>query len=168
MAAPRYLNIVAGVPTQIAASESTAAEVIVATNAGGTIDPSFLPPGVGVEVIMLTASEALSAGAFVNVWNNSGTPNVRNANATTSGKEAHGYVISSFSSSATATVYLSGRNVAALGGGSFTAGDIWLATTAGQATQTPPSAAGNVVQQIGFAYSTVAAQFNPGQQFVLA
>lgn len=167
MAAPRYLNLVSGIPTQIAASETSAAEVIVATGAGGTIDTSFLPPGVGVEVITVTASEALSAGAFVNIFNNSGTPNVRNANATTN-KEAHGYVISSFSSSASATVYLTGRNAAALGGGSFTAGDIYLATTSGQATQTPPSSAGNIVQQIGFAYSTVAAQFNPGQVFLLA
>lgn len=167
MAAPRYLNIISGIPTQVAASESTAAEVIVATGAGGTIDPSFLPPGVGVEVITLTASEAISAGAFVNIWNNAGTPNVRNANATTN-KEAHGYCIAGFSGSATATVYLTGRNAAALGGGALTAGDVYLSTTSGQCTQTPPSAAGNIVQQIGVAYSTVAVQFNPGTVFLLA
>lgn len=167
MAAPRYLNVVAGVPTQVAASESAAAEVIVATNAGGTIDPSFLPPGVGVEVITLVASEALSAGALVNVYNNAGTPNVRNANATAAGKEAHGYVIAGFASSATATVYLTGR-IPALLAAVANAGDIYLGTTAGQAVLVAPSAAGNVVQQVGFAYSTVAAQFNPGQVFVLA
>lgn len=167
MAAPRYLNVVSGVPTQVAASESSAAEVIVSTNAAGVIDTSFLPPGVGVEVITLTASEALAAGALVNVYNNSGTPNCRNANATASGKEAHGYVIASVSSSGTATVYLTGR-IPALAASVANAGDIYLSTTAGQATLTPPSTAGNVVQQVGFAYSTTQAQFNPGQVFVLA
>lgn len=167
MAAPRYLNIVSGVPTQVAASESTGAEVIIATGAGGTIDPSFLPPGVGVEVISLVASEALSAGALVNVYNNAGTPNCRNANATASGKEAHGYVIASVSSSGTATVYLTGR-IAALAASVANAGDLYLSTTAGQATLTAPATVGNIVQQVGFAYSTTAAQFNPGQVFVLA
>lgn len=168
MAAPRYLNVVNGVPTQIAASESAAAEVIVATGAGGTIDPTFLPPGVGVEVITLVASEALSAGAFVNVYDASGTPKCRNANATTAGKEAHGYVIASVLSGANATVYLNGRNVAFLGGAVVNAGDLYLGTTAGQAVLVAPSASGNIVQQIGFAYSTTAMQFNPGQVFVLA
>lgn len=168
MAAPRYLNVIGGVPTQVAAAETSGVEVIVATGAGGTIDPSFLPPGVGVEVIMIVASEALSAGALVNVYNNAGTPNCRNANATTSGKEAHGYVIASVSSSGTATVYLNGRNTAFLGGAVANAGDLYLSATSGQATLTPPSAAGNVVQQVGFAYTTTAMQFNPGQVFVLA
>lgn len=167
MAAPRYLNVINGVITQVPASETSAAEVIVSTGPGGTIDPTFMPAGVGVETITATASEAIAAGAFVNIWNNAGTVNVRNASASAAGKEAHGYCIAAFASSATATIYLTGRNTAAAGAPA-TAGDVYLSTTAGQCTLTAPTGAGNVAQQLGVAYGASLVQFNPGPAITLA
>ena len=49
-----------------------------------------------------------------------------------------------------------------------TPGLVFLATTAGGATSTAPSAAGNIVQRIGFAISATAINFQSNDPIVLA
>lgn len=130
----------------------------------GRIDNSMMPVGIGADTAVIEASEALAAGDFVNVWNDSGAK-VRKADATTAGKEAHGFVLAAVSSAANATVYFEGTNTQVTG---MTPGNVFLATTAGLATSTAPSASGNVVQRLGFAVSATEINFEAQQPIVLA
>lgn len=142
---------------------------IVALNSAGQIDNSMLPTGVGAETKSIVASEALSAGNFVNVWNNSGTINVRKADASSAsaGKPADGFVLASVSMSASATVYFAGINNQLT---SLTAGDAYFGddSTAGGATLTAPTTSGHMVQYIGDAVSTTEIAFHRGTPIVLA
>lgn len=137
---------------------------VVALDGSGKIDVTMMPTGIGADTANITASEALSAGDFVNIWNSSGAK-VRKADATTAGKEAHGFVLSSVSNGASATVYFEGSNT---GVTSQTPGAVFLSTTAGLATSTAPSSSGNVVQRIGFATSATSINFQSQAPVVLA
>ena len=169
MAGNKYIKNNAGVLTEIAALQTSAgagdAGKIVALDTAGRLDNSFMPVGIGADTASIVASEALSAGDYVNVYDDTGTAKVRKADATTAGKEAHGFVLSAVSSATSATVYFEGTNTAITG---QTAGVVYLATTAGVGSTTPPSAAGNVVQRIGFAVSATAMNFTSNQPIVLA
>ena len=136
-----------------------------ALDGSGRLDSSFLPVGIGADTQQIVASENLSAGDFVNIWNDAGTAKVRKADATTAGKEAHGFVLSAFSSAANATVYFEGSNTAVSG---RTPGVQFLSTTAGSTSTTAPSASGNVVQRLGFATSATVINFQSMSPIVLA
>jgi len=137
---------------------------VVALDGSGRIDATMMPVGIGADTAIITASEALSAGDFVNIWNSSGAK-VRKADATTAGKETHGFVLAAVTSGASATVYFEGTNTGVSGA---TPGVAFLATTAGSFSSTAPSASGNVVQRIGFAISATAINFQSGVPVVLA
>jgi hypothetical protein len=114
---------------------------------------------------LLEASEAIAAPAAVNVFDASGAPKVRNANATAAGREASGFVTSSVAPGG--SVYVSGAGkLSGLGG--LTAGPVFLGTADGQITNTPPSAAGNVLQRLGTAVGATVALFQPGSAVELA
>lgn len=136
-----------------------------ALDASGKLDTSFMPTGIGADTASVSASEALAAGDLVNIWNSSGTAKARKADATTAGKEAHGFVLTSVSSGATATVYFEGSNTGVTG---LTPGKQYLSTTAGLATSTAPSTAGNVVQVVGYATSATVINFQSTLPVVLA
>lgn len=137
---------------------------IVQLDSSGRIDSTMMPVGMGADSQVITTSEALAAGDFVNIWNSTGAK-VRKADATVAGKEAHGFVLSAFGSSASATVYFEGTNTAVTG---QTPGPVFLSTTAGGATSTAPSGSGNVVQRIGFAISATAINFQSQPPITLA
>lgn len=130
----------------------------------GRLNPTMMPVGVDVAVSIMTASEALVAGNFVNVWNSTGAK-IRKADAATAGKEAHGFVLSAVASGASGTVYFEGTNTAVTG---QTPGVVYLSATAGLATASAPSAAGQVVQRLGIAISATEIQFEPALSIVLA
>ena len=136
---------------------------VVALDGSGRIDNSMMPVGIGADTKQITASEALAAGDFVNVWDSTGAK-VRKADATTE-KPAHGFVLAAVSSGATATVYFEGMNTAVTG---QTPGRVFLATTAGKATSTAPSAAGNIIQKLGVAVSATEINFEGQDYIVLA
>ena len=138
---------------------------VVALDGSGRIDSTMMPVGIGADTATIVASENLAAGDLVNVWNDSGTAKVRKADATTAGKEAHGFVLSAVSSAASATVYFEGTNTAVTG---RTPGKQYLSVTAGSTSTTAPSGAGNVVQIVGFATSATAINFQSGVPVVLA
>lgn len=138
---------------------------LVALDGSGKIDSTMMPVGIGADTASVIASENLAAGDLVNIWNDTGTAKARKADATTAGKEAHGFVLSAVSSAASATVYFEGTNTAVTG---RTPGKQYLATTAGSTTTTAPSGAGNVVQIVGFATSATALNFQSGVPVVLA
>lgn len=168
MAAKKFLRLVNGVLTEIFGVQASAgagnAGDLVSLDDSGRIDNSMMPVGIGADTSTISASETLAAGDWVNVWNNSGAK-VRKADATTAGKEAHGFVLSAVTSGNPATVYFEGTNTQVSG---QTPGPVFLQTTAGVGGPTVPSASGNVVQQIGVAVSATAVNFERGAPVTLA
>lgn len=137
---------------------------LVQLDASGRIDNTMMPVGIGADTAAITTSEALAAGDLVNIHNASGF-RVRKADATTAGKEAHGFVLSAYGAGVVATVYFEGTNTAVSG---LTPGPQFLQTTAGTAGAAAPSAAGNVVQRVGIATGASALNFEGGPPIVLA
>jgi len=168
MAAKKFLRLVNGVLTEIFGVQTSAgagnAGDLVSLDDSGRIDNSMMPVGIGADTATITASETLAAGNWVNVWDNSGAK-VRKADATTAGKEAHGFVLAAVTSGNPATVYFEGTNTQVTG---QTPGAVYLQTTAGTGGATIPSASGNVVQQIGVAVSATAVNFERNTPVVLA
>jgi hypothetical protein len=169
MAGNKYIANNSGTLTEVVANQTSAgagdAGKIPALDSTGRLDSSMMPIGIAADTAVITASEALSAGNWVNVWNNSGAFNVRKADATSAGKEANGFVLSAFSSSASATVYFAGTNTQVSG---QTPGPVFLGTTAGSGAAAAPSGSGNVVQRIGAAVSATAVNFLFSEPIVLA
>ena len=153
MAAPKFLQLVSGKLKEIYASVTGTPNAIVATDATGRIDISFMPIGVGAETVVAPTSDNLAAGDFVNIYLNAGVATLRKADATTNSKPAHGFVSAITTSPAVATMYILGvtnSNVAGL-----TAGTRYFLdkTVPGGLTATAPSATGNIVQELGIATS---------------
>lgn len=171
MAANKYLSLIGGkikeIVATIVSNGAANANQIVALDSTGRLDQSVMPVGISAEIITATASEALSAGAFVNLYNNAGALGCRNANASTNATPAHGFVLNAVAANASATVYLLGQANTALT--SLTIGqDYWLSTVAGGVTSTPPSTTGNIVQLVGRAHSTSALVFSSEETIELA
>lgn len=167
--ADKYLRNNAGVITELEATVTSAgagnAGDIVALDGTGKLDSSVMPVGIGADTASIPASENLTAGDFVNVWNDAGTTKVRKADATSTGKFAHGFVLSSVTAPANATVYFEGTNTQVT---TVTGGRLYLATTAGGWTATAPASSGNVVQAIGMGTSSTTINFEPEAPVVLA
>jgi hypothetical protein len=133
---------------------------MIALNTQGKLDNSMLPTGIGADTAAIEASEGLSAGDFINIYDDSG-PKVRKADATAYGKEASGFVLTSVTSGNTATVYFEGGNNQLSG---LTVGVTYLsADTPGSSTSTPPSGLGNIVQRVGTAVSATTINVEFGQ-----
>lgn len=170
MAAKKFIRLVSGRLQEIIATVVSAGAAndgdIPALDASGRLDTSVMPVGVVADTKSVVSSESLTAGDFVNVYNNAGTLNVRKADATTSGKEAHGFVLASVTSPAAATVYFEGINTQR---SALTVGaKYYLDTTAGGVVATPPAASGNVVQYIGTALSATELNFEADTGVILA
>lgn len=170
MAGDKFLYNNAGTITEKVSNQASAgagdAGKIVALDSTGRIDNTMMPVGIGADTVSLVASEALSAGNFVNIYNNAGTPNCRKADASTTGKQAHGFVLAAVSNGASGTVYLAGQNTQL---SSLTAGDVFLSdTTPGGVVATAPTGTGKTVQKVGVAISATAVDFRPTSAIVLA
>lgn len=168
MPAKKFLRFVGGVFTEVFGVQTSAGAAnagdLVALDDTGRLDNSMMPVGIGADTAVIPASEALAAGEWVNVWNSTGAK-VRKADATTAGKEVHGFVMAAVANGANATVYFEGTNTQVTG---QTPGPVYLQTTAGQGGGAIPSAAGNVVQRIGTAVSATAVNFEGGPAVTLA
>jgi hypothetical protein len=148
------------------ASATAVAGKLAKLDGTGRLSSDMMPVGIGADTLSIVASEALSAGNWVNIWNDTGTPKVRKADATTSGKEADGFVLAAFDSAATALVYFEGSNTQKT---SLTIGArYYLNTTAGGEVATAPSASGNVVQYLGRAVSATQIVFEGEDGVILA
>ncbi|MEP7235242.1 MAG: hypothetical protein ABI778_08100 [Ignavibacteriota bacterium] len=169
MAGNKYIKNNSGTLTEEASIQSSAgagdAGKIPALDSSGKLDTSMMPTGIAADTQLVQASENLAAGDLVNIWNSSGAFRVRKADATTAGKEAHGFVLSAVTSGANATIYFEGSNT---GVTSLTPGVQYLSTTAGIASATAPSSTGNVVQRVGFATAAAVLNFQSDVPIVLA
>lgn len=171
MAAKRFLALVSGRIKQMAAVVVSAGAGndgdLVALDAAGKLDASVLPAGVGQNSITATASEALAAGDLVNIYNVTGTLTMRKADATVEGKECSGFVKAAVANAAVGTVFTSGNILTGLTG--LTPGARqYLSTTPGARTETPPAAAGNVVQMLGVAAGATSLAFEPEEPITVA
>jgi hypothetical protein len=119
-------------------------------DANGKLDSSFMPSGIGADTTVAPATEALSAGDFVNFWSNAGVLSVRKADASAAngGKKADGFVKTAVANAANATVLNEGQNDQ-LGGLTIGAEYFLSATTPGAVTNVPPTTAGQTVQYLG-------------------
>lgn len=155
-----------GGPPVATSAGAGSAGILPKLDAGGRLDLTMMPVGVFPDTQSIVASEALSGGNLVNVWNDAGTLKVRKADATTAGKEANGFVLAAAASGAAAQVYFDGV-ISGLAGLTLGA-PLFLATTAGNATDAAPAGAGNVVQAVGKALSASTMTFDPGSPVTLA
>jgi hypothetical protein len=151
----KYISQSGGVFQEVASIQSSAgagdAGKIPGLDSSGRLDSSMMPVGIAADTAVIQASEALAAGDLVNVYNNAGAARVRKADASTTGKQAHGFVLAAVSNGANATVYFEGSNTQVTG---LTPGVQYLsAATPGLCTATAPSGAGQVVQEVGIATS---------------
>ena len=167
--ADKYLKNSSGSLAEVEGLQSSAgagdAGKIPALDAAGKLDNSMMPTGIGADTASIVSSENLAAGDFVNIYDDAGTPKCRKADATTAGKEAHGFVLAVVTSPANATVYFEGNNDQVTG---LTAGVQFLSTTAGLPTDTAPSASGNIVQKIGIATAAANLNVEVGNPIILA
>ncbi len=166
----KFIRLIQGVLTETEAKTSSAGAedsgVIPALDATGRLDMTFMPVGVQQERKILQASEALSAGDFVNIYDASGTIKCRKADAATN-KRADGFVTAAVNQNENATIFLEGTNTQLSG---LTGGKTYFLshTVPGGVTDTPTSTAGHVVQKIGRSLSDTEISFEPGEPITLA
>lgn len=140
------------------------ASKIIGTDAGGKLDSSFLPSGIGGDTRTVTAGEALSGGDLVYL-DSSGEALKADANAVA--KAAVGFVQSAISNGATGTAQFGSGIITGLS--SLTPGAAYfLSTTPGAITTTPPSGSADIVQPVGYALSATELYFEPQNPTVLA
>lgn len=125
------------------------ADKLVATGPGGVIGMSLFPAGIGQNMAVVPASEALAAGDQVNLWLNAGVLSARKADATaaSAGKRADGFVQSAVASGASATVYRNGGQNTGLTG--LVIGTDYYLGAAGAVTPTQNTTSGQTDQYIG-------------------
>lgn len=154
-----FLARVAGHTKQILGIDSSAgaadAGKIVATDSTGRINLNMMPVGIGANTTQVPASEALTAGKFVNFWQDTNVLKVRladNSNA----RQADGYVSAAVASGATATVFPLDTTNAAMTG-LTPGGRYWLGTAGGVIAApldaTDAANANKVCQELGTAKS---------------
>lgn len=158
MSAQKFLTVVLGEVTEKQAIESSAGAgdegKLTALDATGRLDASFMPVGIVPEITLAVAFENLSAGDFVNLFLSGGVIKARKADATTTGKEANGFVLAAFLTGAVATMYNQDSNNQRAG---LTIGSTYfLDTVAGGVNLVAPTGSGNIVQKVGKATSATA------------
>jgi hypothetical protein len=107
----------------------------------------------------LLASETLTAGDFVNVFSGG----VRRASSNDLTKQAHGFVTQSRAATNPVVVFYSGLNTNLTG---LTAGARYFLSVSGTEHTLPPTASGQLSQEIGVAVSTTAMLVNFGPAII--
>jgi hypothetical protein len=178
MAANAYLSrdsvtqLIKEILATAASSGAANANQIVALAASGYLDPSLFPAGYGEAQLALPTTEAIAAGAPMNLWGGSGgtTPSWRNANATDATKPAMAFSNAAVASGATATGYFAGNLITGLSALTIGA-QYFLSTTAGGVVLAAVAGAygtGALVQKIGMAVSTSSIIFDPSDGIIHA
>jgi hypothetical protein len=134
-----------------------------ALDSTGKLDTSVLPVGIAADVVTATATEAIAAGAYCNVYNSTGAK-VRNAD-NSNGRPAHGYVLASVLNAGVATIYLGGPNTQV---SARTPGAVQFLGTGGAAVETAPTGTGVLVQQLGVAVAATVVNYGYQPPITLA
>ena len=165
--ADKYLTLV-GDDGQLTEVEATVVSTgvgsagdIIALDAEGKLDSSIVA-GEASGSVPLVSDSNLLAGAFVHVYDNSGTPTITAADADT-GKVAHGFLREDVNIGEETTLFTQGINIFVTG---LTPGLTYFIGNAGAVSLTPPSIAGSVVQIIGKAVAADKVIFDPVQPVI--
>ncbi len=154
-----------GVKTLVAAITASTgvadADKIIATDANGLIDPSFLPPNLGGCTEVAVAQTALTAGDFVELFDDGGTLTARLADDSLA-QPASGFVLDTVTLGSNVTVYLDGENTALTG---LTAGETYWLDAAGAIALAPSITDNFVVQRMGEALNATTLCFNGSNDF---
>lgn len=156
----------AEVEGQVTSAGAGDAGKIPALDAGGKIDSSLLPTGVGDEIESIEAGEALTGGDWVNIYDDAGTRKVQKADATGGAvKKCHGFVLAGVSLAQTASVYVQGTNTGADGVAAADVGSpAYLSKTAGGDTDDVSAyVSTDFVQYLGEYVGVNAVAFDPDQ-----
>lgn len=154
-----FQALISGVKKWVTSKQTSAgagdAGSIVALNSAGQIDITMFPGGLANQIIAV-CSEDLPAGCPVNLYDAAGTPKLRKADATSSGKRCHGFTQQAFTSGDTATAFRDGEITGLTG---LTSGaEYYLSTTAGGlalvAAVAGYTTAGMLIQHLGTAHGT--------------
>lgn len=166
---PKILTQSAGVLVEVAtatAGGAPNAAKVPELDSNGRLTADMMPTGIGADTAVIVASEALTAGNFVNIWNDAGTGKARKADGSASGKPAHGFVLAAVASAGNATVYFEGLNDQLTG---LTPGDAFLSgTVAGATVVVAPTGTGKVVQRVGVAINATSVNVEIGRPIILA
>lgn len=134
---------------------------VLVSSASYAISASYAPftgtvSGTSTSATFLT-TENLDAGNLVNIFDNTGSYHVRNADYRSELKNAVGYVTTSFSSGSLATVYFDGI----IAGLSSISGEDQFLSASGKFSSTPPTNDGYYLQYVGNALSNSSVEFSP-------
>jgi len=153
MAGRKFMTLSGGKKVLTASNNSSAgaadANKIVSLNADGLIDPSMLTDS---DVTNMVSSENLTAGDYINIFDDAGTVKARLAD-NSNGRPAHGYVKDTVTAPATVNVYFEGANANLSG---LTEGArIYLGTVGGiiETPLDPDTITGDIHQLLGIAIS---------------
>jgi hypothetical protein len=155
MATQRFFTLVGNKVKAVLAAITSTPDAVIAANSLGKLDVSWLPDGIGAEVVLAPTTENLAAGDFVNLYLNAGVATLRKADSSTNNKPCFGFVSENTTAPAVATMYILGVPNANLVG--LTVGATYLLSKAAPggfteiSTYTP--ATGNIIQEIGIATS---------------
>lgn len=140
----------------------------IATGSDGKIDSTLMPLGIGADTRTVITSENLSAGNYVNLYDNAGTLTARKADASGGvAKQCDGFVLAATTSGQNATVYFDGT-ISGLSGLTIGSRYFLSGTTAGTATTTAPTTATYICQSIGKALSATELTFEAGEPIIRA
>jgi len=119
------------------------------------LDPIAYNRVADISRLYVKASEAIVAGAMINLYNNAGVLNARNASASAAGKAARAFASYAVASGDFGEFVLLGINpiIAGMVPGTL----YYLSNTPGAISST----AGTISQKIGFAVGTTKLHFNP-------
>jgi hypothetical protein len=141
-------------PVAISAGAADAGKLL-ALNSAGKVDETALPAGIGLSVLLATATEALSAGVFVNLYGDGGVLSARLAD-NSNGRVAKGFVLDAVADAAEATVYHLDEVNSGLSG-LAPGDDYWLGTAGGVIAvpldEADDGNAGKISQHLGTAIS---------------
>lgn len=130
----------------------------VALNSEGDVDETMMPAGVAADIATLAASETLTAGDLINIWDDTGTPKARLADRS-NGRRADGIVKAGAASAESVDVYLPGVLNADVTG-LTPAADLYL-STGGGVEETATTTSGDILQRVGKATASGEMFFDP-------
>lgn len=144
--ADKYIKLNNGVLTNIEATDTSTgvseAGDIVALDSTGKLDLSLFPTGIGPATKTVTVGADVTAGQFVNLYNDSGLK-VRPADSTNS-RPAHGFVLDTVAAAGSVAVYFEGINNARSG---LTIGARYYLSSGGGVQSTAPATPTDQIHQ---------------------
>lgn len=134
---------------------------IVATDGNGKLDLSLMPSGLDVATFNAAVSENLSAGDFINIFDDGGTRKVRKADADNN-RPAHGFVLSAVAANEQGLIYTKGTNTALTG--LSLGSNYYLSNIPGKSASTPvvennELKSGSLYQELGTAIAANSLEF---------